>query len=500
MIVSQSRLLSHSRRPHSAHSCSMKIIVDDRDPAIKYAPAWKTQGSNGNPHGQLQEFQQTTSQSGGTGSTASFTFTGTQVNVSGTLGGANEAHLEFILDGQRTPITISSAPNPRFHYPVFTSAPLVDGQHTLVMTDNSSDPSPFFFDYLIYTTNSRNSGQTVLIDDADDTKEFALAVLGPWHQNNTFDFMQQTSQYVGSQDAGGAIQLSLILQDGDTLSLFGPLTSTDPQFTSGLPLFVEVTINGNPSPFLSEDAPLSGQITFNQRLFKSSSLSAGRYAVSFEYISGTPFGFDYMLIEPGPGSSRSSSTSSLSPSSTLSTNLTAASTTATNSKASSSSSSLARPTAPNHTSHTGAIVGGVVGGVLLLLIVCVWTMRWARNSRLGPGNQGRAPSQVIQPDVETAIGTITPFPLSKSAVADLEHLRTRAASPEPVTLEPESVDVRELSVGEHIQPHPFQRTVALPTTELVRILNERLRSDGLFDEDEQPPSYPPTEAGNRVSR
>ncbi|KAF7316061.1 hypothetical protein MIND_00124100 [Mycena indigotica] len=289
---------------------AMNIIVDDRDPSIRYSSGWITTDKDRSSRGQVQEFQGTTSQSGEQGSTASFTFTGNQIAVFGTLNNQKQVNLEFTIDGKVTPVMTPSAANAKFHQPIFSSNPLSDGQHMLLMKVNSPDASPFFFDYLIYKTNSRaNSGQTVLIDDQDPGP--VVSFPGPWKQNNTFDFMQQTSRYIGQQGGpgpGSAMVTYSNFLDGDTLTLFGALTSADPQFSSSGPLSATVSIDGGgPVSLPSHDTPSPGQTIFNQKLFSSSPLSAGAHTFEFSYNSGTPLGVDYFLIGPGSGSSGGSS-------------------------------------------------------------------------------------------------------------------------------------------------------------------------------------------------
>ncbi|KAF7316060.1 hypothetical protein MIND_00124000 [Mycena indigotica] len=230
----------------------MNIIIDDRDSSILYTPAWITRDTDGSPRGKPQEFAGTNSQSVAPGSTASFTFTGTQISVFGTLADARQALLQFTIDGIVTPLLLLGV-NPPFHRLVFNSVILPRKQHVLVIQDNTLGPSSFSLDYIIYKTDNRDASQTVLLDDQSPGVSFA----GAWPQNNTFDFMQQTSHHTGQ--AGGSVIVTYDnFEDNDTLSLFGPLSSADPNLPSNSPFSVSASIdNGEPVDLPSQNAPPS---------------------------------------------------------------------------------------------------------------------------------------------------------------------------------------------------------------------------------------------------
>ncbi|KAF8225169.1 hypothetical protein L208DRAFT_1380750 [Tricholoma matsutake] len=129
-------------------------FIDDSDPGIKYSADWFIGGGSGDADG-------TTHGTMTAGATASFTFTGTHVEVFGTIGTASSTDSTYSVDGSSN-ITFSATPRPGqtgdlVHQQLFYQSPeLADRQHTLVITSTSVNNS-FWIDYILYTPSTNST-------------------------------------------------------------------------------------------------------------------------------------------------------------------------------------------------------------------------------------------------------------------------------------------------------------------------------------------------------
>ncbi|KAF9242625.1 hypothetical protein BU15DRAFT_43706 [Melanogaster broomeanus] len=132
----------------------MTTIVDDRDPRITYTGTWFLAGG-------FPEYDNTTHGAPTAGSSASFNFTGTTVSVFGTVGPVDANNYTigpsismYTLD-HFLPVTfVEPALNSAsYHYQFYTSPPLDDGLHHLIITSVNMS-SVLWLDYLQYTPSS----------------------------------------------------------------------------------------------------------------------------------------------------------------------------------------------------------------------------------------------------------------------------------------------------------------------------------------------------------
>ncbi|EIW77910.1 hypothetical protein CONPUDRAFT_157086 [Coniophora puteana RWD-64-598 SS2] len=135
---------------------SSLVVVDDHAYAIQYQGNWTAGGI-------YPEYDTTTSGSHSQGDTATFTFTGTWIGVyasTGAPGGWGFPITEFTIDGgQPASFTSLNVSSQSYHFPVFQSDILEDGQHTLVINHTDAGPSTFWFDYLEYMPSSSDSSK-----------------------------------------------------------------------------------------------------------------------------------------------------------------------------------------------------------------------------------------------------------------------------------------------------------------------------------------------------
>ncbi|KAI0340848.1 hypothetical protein BDW22DRAFT_355691 [Trametopsis cervina] len=131
------------------------ITLDDADPRISYSPGWQhINPSNG-------EFDTTRSSADKAGLTASLTFTGTNVQVYGSVASIDvfgRPVSTYAIDGG--PTTTYQAPIVEpglvvYRVQFYQSPTLSPGQHTLVITNiNGTSPSNYVLDYIIYTPSN----------------------------------------------------------------------------------------------------------------------------------------------------------------------------------------------------------------------------------------------------------------------------------------------------------------------------------------------------------
>ncbi|KAF7986362.1 hypothetical protein HWV62_35374 [Athelia sp. TMB] len=126
--------------------------VDDADPRIQYSGDWVTSGSI---EGE-QTYDGTLHGTSTIGAEITFSFTGTSVYVYGTVAPTTvPAVTNYTIDGG-VPFTFV-APIVDFaagDFCFYQSPNLVDGVHTLVITNNANDVA-YWFDYLTYKVRRR---------------------------------------------------------------------------------------------------------------------------------------------------------------------------------------------------------------------------------------------------------------------------------------------------------------------------------------------------------
>ncbi|KIP10384.1 hypothetical protein PHLGIDRAFT_240261 [Phlebiopsis gigantea 11061_1 CR5-6] len=130
---------------------STALIVDDRDINVKYSPGWQQQSTTA-------EFDDTKSGANEAGMTATLQFTGTGVEVYGSLGSWDVYGVpvsSYVVDGGDEATYTAPLIQPGFFEArilFYRSPPLDPGAHTLVITNkNGTKPCVYWLDYFIYT-------------------------------------------------------------------------------------------------------------------------------------------------------------------------------------------------------------------------------------------------------------------------------------------------------------------------------------------------------------
>ncbi|KAF7324064.1 hypothetical protein MKEN_00628800 [Mycena kentingensis (nom. inval.)] len=271
------------------------VIVDERNSAVHYAGTWTEAGEQ-------VEFGGTTKCTVMQGSTASFTFIGTSISVFGTVVASLEPQgsMDFVIDNRhqlagtyRVPPASSSDLH---HQLLYTSPPLDDAQHTLVMTQTGIQGSDatICLDYMTYELGedpdaSVTDGAAFLVDDRDSR----IAYDPPWRMVGGEGDMMQTVQ--GSKSAGSTMKFSF---EGDQILLYGSINNGASPVEM---LNASIIIDAGP-PISFAAPPQSAVLTWNNLIFTSGDLSPGQHTLVLTAENDNAVWVDYLLVRPSSGS------------------------------------------------------------------------------------------------------------------------------------------------------------------------------------------------------
>ncbi|KAJ7260918.1 hypothetical protein B0H12DRAFT_1048349, partial [Mycena haematopus] len=245
---------------------STNFTIDNINPLIQYAPAgaW-TEGNDitdplGLDYSNNGTFTLCTTQ----GSSATFTFNGTQVFVNGAKR-SNHGPYSITLDGTQTLLNGFSA-NPVFG-PLFVSDVLPQGLHTVTLTNQLNNASfPFLdLDFITYTTTIPDNGESKTVEDTDPA--FTYTPPTSW----TTDL--STSQLIGFSGNNGHATLTTgasvtVSFSGTFISIFGPVGPTIARYTVQLDGVNAGTFNATKQAYIPQVA-----------LFQTSGLEAGQHTL-----------------------------------------------------------------------------------------------------------------------------------------------------------------------------------------------------------------------------
>ncbi|KAJ7720869.1 hypothetical protein DFH07DRAFT_858305 [Mycena maculata] len=340
----------------------MSVIVDDHDALVLYnptVPAHSNVSSGWLQEGTQTEFTKTTSSSVTPGETATFTFTGSSVTVFGTLGPppnlGNASSMLFSIDqGTPSAFIAPAIDNTTHHELIWTSGPLAEESHTLVITQNSPIRQ-IFLDYFLYNTTSSTEGKTVFIDDSDAPVQY----LGDWAPQSNEEYFQHTAHLCETPGCSASLAF-----EGTSVTLQG-------QVSSGPGCNVSVVIDGAPPVFIVTPPPPPSSVKnsspFNNQLFTTSSpLLPGNHTITFTTLNAAPFSVDYFLVGNDPSITGSTST-------TAGSSLPQSYPTVTNGPS------------PIHGASTSTViaaaVGGALGGLVLLALILAALLFWRRRTK-----------------------------------------------------------------------------------------------------------------------
>ncbi|KDR68490.1 hypothetical protein GALMADRAFT_160877 [Galerina marginata CBS 339.88] len=339
------------------------IVVDDTDPTIQYTGAWfpakgnlDNLGDNGPPF-------QGTSHGVNTNASLAFTFSGSRVQVYGLsqIPKVDDPSWACFVDGVGTGTVIfkDGSGTPSNNWLLCQVDLLPEGVHTVVVQATVLDPrNTFWFDRINYTPSAsvQLDNATIYIDSPDSAIQYESG----WVPLR--DIGEMTQQNGGHMSFDFSLMLYLT---GIQLSWFSMIPA-DVAIASASATY---SIDGeSPVSFLLAGLTLGTRDQYNQLFFQTPVLSPGKHHLEVVYggdTQKTPLSLDYLVIQNAtvPASSRSSAGSSAVSASGSSTIASLPSIT--------SSPNLALDPSPNPTTKSsvpvGAIIGGAVGGIVVLI-------------------------------------------------------------------------------------------------------------------------------------
>ncbi|KAJ6482939.1 hypothetical protein C8R47DRAFT_578359 [Mycena vitilis] len=362
---------------------STNFTIDNVNPLIQYSPptAWTEGDKTGDPLASSYSNGGTFTLCTTQGSSATFTFTGTQVYVFGAKR-SNHGPYSITLDGVATLFDGNSA-NPVFG-PLFVSDVLPQKQHTVTLTNELTDAnSPFLdLDFITWTTNVANGGQSKTLEDTADA--FTYSPSTSWSTDLS------SAQLTGFSGNNGHVTLTAgastsISFSGGYISVFGPVGPTISRYTVQIDGADGGTFNGTKAAYTPQVA-----------LYTASGLGAGAHTlqlISQPAVAGQLLAIDYVQVLPSSTATSGNSSSSAS--------------------ASASASAAADKKSSSSSSSSGAAIGGAIAGVAVLAILAFLIFFMCRRKRRR--EQHMHPNQIVLEDkYQTAPGlsnyTVDAFP------------------------------------------------------------------------------------------
>ncbi|KAJ6530950.1 hypothetical protein DFH09DRAFT_140911 [Mycena vulgaris] len=370
---------------------SSVAIVDEKDALVHYAGSWNDAGS-------AAEFNGTTTWSAVQGSTVSFTFVGTSIGVFGTVAAKNppQSSLTFLVDnsiqGTYTPPANMLADI--HHEELWASPTLGSGSHTLVITQSAAQAlGVIFLDYFMFNTTS-TSIKSYFIDDRDARVTYTPE----WRKFIGDNDFMHTSQE--STSPGDSFSLKF---EGTSVSYYGGITASD----AGVMNASIVLDGGKPTFFI---APASPAAVTNNLIFESGIINDGSHTLVITQENQFTVWTDYFLITPGTASAASSTPS---PSTT------------------SGSGSDTTGESSKKSTPIGAIVGPVIGIVLLIALAAAAFILCRRRKR----RREFEPADLPMALAPAPFSDLTPTPFSDigtgAATASTSTFAYSALAPPP---------------------------------------------------------------------
>ncbi|KAJ7439766.1 hypothetical protein FB451DRAFT_145463 [Mycena latifolia] len=366
-----------------------QVLVDDTDAAIQYGPVgWFPADPSTLTGGNFGPIYNGTSSATTSNSNLTFAFNGTSILVQGTIKVATDANnatdptWSCLVDG----ITIPS-PDPTFssqenNWPLCRQDTIASGSHVLTVQVTSKG-RPFFLDSLVYTP--------------PENALFESAVLIYPHWDPTINFTsgwkEDGEELTQTQNA----QVTLSFH-GTSASLLGHIPNQYPPNATSASYTID---GGAPVTFpLKGLASAQSSTQYNSLLFTTPTLSNGPHNLTVTHsgdVDHTPLVVKWFYVTnttSDPLVSQQPVSSGTMPSPT-----------------SSSSPSIT----PISRSKTGAIVGEVVGSLILLALLAglfVWRHRKRRRRGTGGALASAEPYSITRaeaglhpgPDAETSTG------------------------------------------------------------------------------------------------
>ncbi|KAF9268455.1 hypothetical protein L218DRAFT_940384 [Marasmius fiardii PR-910] len=345
-------------------------VVDDSDPTIHYSsPAW-LQGKGDRLFGGTCKFSKVA------GEYATFTFSGTSVTVYGSIFTIANSTMTFQLDnGKETSYNTTASSMPAFaHHQVFWQSPkLNDTVHTLLLMQRTSLTDgedtvicPDFFTY-VPSKDAVTASTNFLLDDQDSRVTYN----GGWTVSlrERSELMMQTGMFTEVPDSTFELEF-----EGIGIEVYGAVFHNKTATVRA-----ELALDGGGTTTFAPPEPTAD--VYNQQIFQARNLAHTSHKLTGTLKNSGLLIIDYFLIQPGDP------------------NL---------------NSTISNPSETHNgkKTPTGAIAGGVIGGLALVLILFMGFWWWRRKKYLES-----------QRELETVgADTITPYPANTSSNTDSNTL------------------------------------------------------------------------------
>jgi len=271
--------------------------VEDYAPILIYSPDW-TAGTSSDPLTDLySDSSFTLTQTDG--GTASFEFNGTSFTIFGSKRG-NHGVYQVTIDGNSFAPESGASPDPgQFQVPLFSSPPLVQGLHTVTLTNQGN--TFVDIDFITWENSIGTADEQLVVNTVQDTDPaFTYTPPNSWGTNPP-----SIGTYSGSSGHGTATPGAFMTYtfEGDGVSLYGPVGP------AGSPFSVSVD-GGNPVIGLTANKQFFQPQVL---LYAATNLGGGQHTVKVTYEPTQPgqiFAIDFANVYTTPsltpGSNRAS--------------------------------------------------------------------------------------------------------------------------------------------------------------------------------------------------
>ncbi|KAF8206809.1 hypothetical protein K438DRAFT_1931376 [Mycena galopus ATCC 62051] len=344
------------------------FTIDNVNPLIQYSPvgAWVAGNDSADPLGYLYSnggtFEVCTTQ----GSSATFTFNGTQVYLFGAKR-VNHGPYSVTLDGIET--TYSGFSENAVFGPIFISDVLKAGLHTVTLTNQMENMTfPYVdLDYITWTTIMPNNNESQTIEDTDPS--FTYSPASSWTTDisglQLTGFSGNSGHATLTSDASVSVSFS-----GTFISIFGPVGPTISLYTAQLDGVEEGTFNGTQAE----------AYTSQEVLYTATDLADGPHTLQLTLQSTGILAIDYVQVSPTSTSTAIAGAASGGVSASLSSS--ALGLASGSASAASTTTTGAVAAAKNSDSRViGSAVGGAVGCAIIIAIFALLAFSISRRKQ-----------------------------------------------------------------------------------------------------------------------
>ncbi|KAG5644964.1 hypothetical protein DXG03_007334 [Asterophora parasitica] len=233
-----------------------------------------------------------------------------------------------------------------------------EGPHELTLNITMRRGTTFWIDYLQYSPSQEPPDKSVIVVDSNDP---ALSYDGSWRQTVSGQMMQTTTK-------GGKAEFNFT---GTQLTWVGYIPVELPGNSSSASYAID---GGSPNSFnLYGHPPTDGTSSFNQLFFTTPQLAPGPHSIAVTYNGNaqyTPLTLDYIYLTTSPSKIAAGADPSADP-----------------------SAGFTKPLGATKRVRVGAIVGGVIGGVAVVILIA-FIFFWRARRRKAMSDRASASSFV----------------------------------------------------------------------------------------------------------